>query len=131
MFANAFDRTSALSSSFRIIAVAMMLVVSALYLTMDSSGAASCRAYVADSSYGNSNGFARSHSVASCSSAVSARLYATIVDAGGGWLASAAHSAYSSSFSASVRGYFCATLAPGYYFNYTGTGGHLYPLWTC
>jgi len=109
----------------------MLLAVGILAFPTTQTNAASCSSYVADSSYGNTGGYAYSHAVANCSSAVSATIYATIEDAGGGWLGYGSSSGYSYGFSTTYSGYFCATLAPGYYFNYTGAGGHLYPLWTC
>ena len=60
------------ASSVRVALIAVLLAVGAVTLPPVQTQAASCNAYVASSSYGNSNGYAYSHAVANCSSAVSA-----------------------------------------------------------
>ena len=97
----------------------------------DHAQAASCNAYVADASYGNSDGYAYSHAVASCSSKVDSPIYAVIFDASESWLSSNNYVDHAAYFSVYASGYFCATLAPGLFFPYSGSYGHLYPLWTC
>lgn len=131
MFANLHLQVPAFRTSLGIVLVAMLLAAGALSFSPVRADAASCRAFVNDASYGNDGGYAYSHAVANCDGDVSATLYATIVDAGGGWLASSGDSGYGSYFSSTVSGHFCATLAPGYAFTYDGSGGNLYPLWTC
>lgn len=131
MFVNVPLRVSALRISLSIVLVSMLLGAGAFYFTPARADATACSAYVNDSSYGNSGGYAYSHAVAYCDGYVYTTLYATIVDGSGYWLGSGAVTDYATYFTDTFSGYFCATLAPGYYLDYDQSGGNLYPLWTC